>query len=224
MLTPKKRRNRRSALPKTALPAVIDARTPAEAALVAAHEAATKDRTQRAPTLRKQKPDGALEPATNDGAVAGAPRGGLRSSRSRGAAASDLAGRFGFPAGHSGRERERGDRAHPRDRAAGSGLRGGASTSPCSGPSGSRSSMKPALGSAPRRCTRSSMCCARSVRRRRPPSSRKLERDPAWGVLRTIPFLGPVRVALLLATLQTPWRFRSRSSRSMPSRARPTTA
>ena len=32
-------------------------------------------------------------------------------------------------------------------------------------------------------------------------------RDPAWAVLRTIPFLGPVRVALLLATLQTPWRF-----------------
>jgi transposase len=35
-------------------------------------------------------------------------------------------------------------------------------------------------------------------------------RDPAWAVLRTIPYLGPVRVALLLATLQTPWRFRSK--------------
>ena len=35
-------------------------------------------------------------------------------------------------------------------------------------------------------------------------------RDPAWGVLRTIPFLGPVRVALLLATPQTPWRFRTK--------------
>jgi len=35
-------------------------------------------------------------------------------------------------------------------------------------------------------------------------------RDPAWPVLRTIPFLGPVRVALLLATMQTPWRFRSK--------------
>ena len=34
--------------------------------------------------------------------------------------------------------------------------------------------------------------------------------DPAWPVLRTIPFLGPVRVALLLATMQTPWRFRSK--------------
>jgi transposase len=36
------------------------------------------------------------------------------------------------------------------------------------------------------------------------------KRDPAWAVLRTIPFLGPVRVALLLATLQTPWRFRTK--------------
>jgi transposase len=35
-------------------------------------------------------------------------------------------------------------------------------------------------------------------------------RDPAWAVLRTIPFLGPVRVALLLAALGTPWRFRTK--------------
>ncbi len=35
-------------------------------------------------------------------------------------------------------------------------------------------------------------------------------RDPAWSVLRTIPFLGAVRVALLLATMQTPWRFRTK--------------
>jgi transposase len=35
-------------------------------------------------------------------------------------------------------------------------------------------------------------------------------RDPAWVVLRTIPFLGPVRVALLLATMQAPWRFRTK--------------
>jgi transposase len=35
-------------------------------------------------------------------------------------------------------------------------------------------------------------------------------RDPAWPLLRTIPFLGPVRVALLLATLGTPWRFRTK--------------
>jgi transposase len=35
-------------------------------------------------------------------------------------------------------------------------------------------------------------------------------RQPAWPVLRTIPFLGPVRVALLLAFLQTPWRFRTK--------------
>lgn len=35
-------------------------------------------------------------------------------------------------------------------------------------------------------------------------------RDPAWAVLRTIPYLGPVRVALILATMQTPWRFRTK--------------
>ncbi|MEK7756741.1 MAG: transposase [Planctomycetota bacterium] len=35
-------------------------------------------------------------------------------------------------------------------------------------------------------------------------------RDPAWPVLRAIPFLGPVRVALLLATMATPWRFRTK--------------
>jgi transposase len=36
------------------------------------------------------------------------------------------------------------------------------------------------------------------------------QRHPAWAVLRTIPYLGPVRVALLVATLQTPWRFRTK--------------
>lgn len=35
-------------------------------------------------------------------------------------------------------------------------------------------------------------------------------RDPAYALLQTIPFLGPVRVAQLLATLQTPWRFRTK--------------
>jgi transposase len=35
-------------------------------------------------------------------------------------------------------------------------------------------------------------------------------RDPAWAVLHTIPFFGPVRVSLLLATLRTPWRFRTK--------------
>lgn len=34
--------------------------------------------------------------------------------------------------------------------------------------------------------------------------------DPAWRLLQTIPFLGPVRVALLLAVMQTPWRFRTK--------------
>lgn len=32
-------------------------------------------------------------------------------------------------------------------------------------------------------------------------------RDPAWPILRSIPFMGPVRVSLLLATMKTPWRF-----------------
>jgi hypothetical protein len=35
-------------------------------------------------------------------------------------------------------------------------------------------------------------------------------RDPAWPVLGSMPFFGPVRVALLLATMQTPWRFRTK--------------
>ena len=37
-------------------------------------------------------------------------------------------------------------------------------------------------------------------------------KDPAWALLHTIPFIGPVRVALLLATMQTPWRFRTKRS------------
>jgi hypothetical protein len=80
MKTPKKPRKRRRSEPKAragrtvddrsrALPAVIDARTPAEAALVAAHEAATQDRTQRAPTMRLQEPKGALTPDTKDVAL-----------------------------------------------------------------------------------------------------------------------------------------------------------
>jgi transposase len=35
-------------------------------------------------------------------------------------------------------------------------------------------------------------------------------KDPAWERLLGIPFLGPVRVALLLAVMQTPWRFRTK--------------
>jgi hypothetical protein len=35
-------------------------------------------------------------------------------------------------------------------------------------------------------------------------------RDPAWAVLQSIPFFGPVRVAQLFATMQTPWRFRTK--------------
>jgi transposase len=36
------------------------------------------------------------------------------------------------------------------------------------------------------------------------------QRDPAFRLLRGIPFIGPVRAALLLATMQTPWRFRTK--------------
>ena len=35
-------------------------------------------------------------------------------------------------------------------------------------------------------------------------------KDPASSRLQTIPSLGPVRVALILATMQTPWRFRTK--------------
>jgi transposase len=35
-------------------------------------------------------------------------------------------------------------------------------------------------------------------------------RDPAWPVLRSIPFYGPVRVSVLLAVMKTPWRFRTK--------------
>jgi hypothetical protein len=35
-------------------------------------------------------------------------------------------------------------------------------------------------------------------------------RDPAWALLHTIPFFGPIRVSMLLAVLQTPWRFRTK--------------
>jgi len=35
-------------------------------------------------------------------------------------------------------------------------------------------------------------------------------KDPAYPLLCSIPFLGPVRVAQLLATMQTPWRFRTK--------------
>jgi transposase len=35
-------------------------------------------------------------------------------------------------------------------------------------------------------------------------------RQPGWKILRTIPFLGPVRVAQILAIMRTPWRFRTK--------------
>jgi transposase len=36
------------------------------------------------------------------------------------------------------------------------------------------------------------------------------KQDPSYALLRAIPLLGPVRVAQLLAVLQTPWRFRTK--------------
>ncbi len=48
----------------------------------------------------------------------------------------------------------------------------------------------------------------------RPPTKAAMlaeaRKDRAWTVLRTIPYLGPVRVAWLLARMQTPWRFRTK--------------
>jgi transposase len=35
-------------------------------------------------------------------------------------------------------------------------------------------------------------------------------KDPAWRVLQTIPHVGPVRATLILAIMQTPWRFRTK--------------
>lgn len=35
-------------------------------------------------------------------------------------------------------------------------------------------------------------------------------REAGWRVLRTIPGIGPIRASMLLATLQTPWRFRTK--------------
>jgi len=35
-------------------------------------------------------------------------------------------------------------------------------------------------------------------------------KDPAWPVLDSVPFYGPVRISLLLATIGTPWRFRTK--------------
>ena len=35
-------------------------------------------------------------------------------------------------------------------------------------------------------------------------------RQPGWKILRSIPFLGPVRVAEILAIMRTPFRFRTK--------------
>jgi len=85
-MTPKKQHKRRSARPKAGagravnhsspeLPAVIDARTPAEAALVAAHEAATKDGKLKAEHGTVNDLDVAIPIAFMGGDVAPATRG-----------------------------------------------------------------------------------------------------------------------------------------------------
>lgn len=54
------------------------------------------------------------------------------------------------------------------------------------------------------------------LRELRPEAKAKMvaeaRRDPAWPALTSIPYLGPVRVALLLAVLRTPWRFRTKGN------------
>ena len=40
--------------------------------------------------------------------------------------------------------------------------------------------------------------------------TREARCDPAYEILSSIPFLGPVRVSLLMATIKTPWRFRTK--------------
>lgn len=55
-----------------------------------------------------------------------------------------------------------------------------------------------------------------ALRALRPPAKAAMvteaRRDPAWAVLQSIPFFGPVRVALLLAKIRTPWRFRTKQN------------
>jgi len=54
----------------------------------------------------------------------------------------------------------------------------------------------------------------RTIQELRPTVKRAMiaeaQHDASWAVLRRIPFLGPVRVAQLLAAAQTPWRFRTK--------------
>lgn len=65
-------------------------------------------------------------------------------------------------------------------------------------------------GCTPRCSTRNSTYCASLRPKAKAAMVAEARRDPAWPVLRTIPFLGPVRVSLLLATMQKPWRFRTK--------------
>ena len=69
MSPPDKRRKRRNARPKGSPPAVIDPRTPEEAAFVAAHEAVTQDRTQCAPKWRIEADGVVVTRDANDAAL-----------------------------------------------------------------------------------------------------------------------------------------------------------
>ena len=62
----------------------------------------------------------------------------------------------------------------------------------------------------PRRSRSSRTRPARPSARRNPRTFVAARRQPGWKFLRTIPFLGPVRVAYLLAILRTPFRFRTK--------------
>jgi hypothetical protein len=102
-------------------------------------------------------------------------------------------------------------------RARGSGRRAPLSTSARSARSGSAGGRRPARFRAEALYTELDV-----LQQLRPKAKAAMlaeaRRDPAWAVLRTVPFLGPVRVARLLATLQTPWRFRTKRQRRTPER------
>jgi len=80
---------------------------------------------------------------------------------------------------------------------------------------GERAQWLERLGEAGARYRGEVLCAELDVLRELRPKAKaamvaEARRDAAWPVLSAIPFLGPVRVAQLLATLQTPWRFRTK--------------
>ena len=60
----------------------------------------------------------------------------------------------------------------------------------------------------------------RELRRKvKPAMLAEARKDPAYELLRTMPLFGPVRVAQLLVTMQTPWHFRTKRNLSTIGRA-----